>query len=64
VLAELKEGFNPPSEPTSGGLMLPENAPLHPQENKAIHLNRMVQGVPLAHKRVNREAVKGQRGEA
>jgi hypothetical protein len=62
VLAELTEGFNPPSEPTTGGLVLPESGPLHPEENKAIHLNRMVQGVPLAHQRANRYAAK--RGEA
>jgi len=63
VLAELKEGFNPPSEATSNGLVLPESAPLHPEENKAIHLNHTVQGVPLAHQRANRKAAK-QRGNA
>ncbi|HXB27035.1 MAG TPA: hypothetical protein VNV25_20070 [Gemmatimonadaceae bacterium] len=64
VLAELTEGFSAPSEPTSGGLVLPETAPSHPEENKAIHLSRMVQGVLLAHQRANREAAKGQRGQA
>jgi len=63
VLAQQREGFTPEAERPSGGLVLPESAPLHPDEVKAIHLNRMIQGAPLAHQRANREAAKQRRGD-
>jgi hypothetical protein len=61
----LTEGFNPPTEPTSGGLVLPPTSDaLSPEQAKVIHVNRMVQGAPLPHQRANREAARRARGEA
>jgi hypothetical protein len=62
ALADVTDAFIPDAPTSSGGLVLPTSVPLHPEEDKAIHLGRMIQGVPLPHQRANREAVKQQRG--